>query len=81
MKTRSIEIVITAALLLGTIVGPAMASNSIMDVLNAHPDSFTVLVNAIQAAGLADTLKKGNMNKYLNKHFIQNCLKCENYNR
>jgi len=50
---------VTVALLLGIAASPAMASNSIMDVLNTHSDRFMVLITAIQAAGLADTLTKG----------------------
>lgn len=49
---------ITVALL-GIAASPTMASNSIMNVLNSNADRFSLLVTAIQAAGLADTLTKG----------------------
>jgi len=34
-------------------------SNMIMDVLNAHSDRFSMLIQSLQTAGLADTLQKG----------------------
>jgi len=71
MMTDRLMVITVVAYYLGIAAfSPALASNNIMTVLNANSDRFSLLVTAIQAAGLTDTLAKGDVQQIYPLHFI-----------
>ena len=54
-------LVILFALMASTAAGSA---NMIMDVLNAHRDRYSTLIQTIQTAGMTDTLQNGRQASY-----------------